>query len=156
MPNGNINRLTLRCHGIQYEADVYQVPDIFAQPTSSPLPDHVDAVREALLSFENTVPEEWKEDLQDELAKYKDGDLGPTWSHYPQDADFIPLRHNERKFQKRSAEHVTAHNNMIRFQEIAKRAGQLLQEPEPEWSFFWRSEVFLLFNDEARKQSSFQ
>jgi hypothetical protein len=156
MPNGNINRLTLRCHDIQYEEDVYQAPDIFAQPTYRSLPDHVDAVREALLSFENTVPEEWKEDLHDELAKFKDADLGPTWTHYPQDVDFISLQHNERNFQERSEEHITAHKNLKWFQEIAKRARQLFKEPEPEWSFFWRSEVFLLFNDEARKQSGFQ
>lgn len=156
MLNGNINRRTLRCHGIEYEEDVYQVPDISAQPPYPSLPDHVDAVREALLSFENTVPEEWKSYLQKEPAKYKDEDLGPTWCQYPQDADYIPLQHNELPFQQRSAEHVTAHKNMNRSQEIAKRAGRLLEEPEPEWSLFWRSRVFLLFDDEAREQSSFQ
>ncbi|KAH7395366.1 hypothetical protein DE146DRAFT_659883 [Phaeosphaeria sp. MPI-PUGE-AT-0046c] len=155
MPNGNISRQTLRCHEIHYEEDVYQAPDIPTQPTHPSLPDHVDAVREALLSFENTIPEGWKKHLHDELAKYQDDDLGPTWTHHPQDAVFIPLQHYERSFQERSAEHNTAHKNMKRFQEIANRARELLKEPEPEWSFFWRSDVFLSFNAEARKQSGF-
>lgn len=156
MPNGDISRQTLRCHNIHYEEAVYQVPDICTQPTHPSLPDHVDAVREALLSFDNTIPEGWKEDLHNELAKYQDDDLGPTWTHHPQDDVFIPLQHHERNFQERSPQHQTAHNNMKCFQEIANRARELLNEPEAEWNFFWRTGVFESFNDEARKQSCFQ
>jgi hypothetical protein len=156
MPNGNISRKALKCHDIHYEEGIYQAPDVTAQSTNRSLPDHVDAVREALLSFDGTIPQEWKKDLRDELAELGDVDFGPTWTHHPPRAAFIRVQHNERAFRERSVEHEIAHKNLKWYQEISKRARQLLEEPEPEWSFFWRSEVFLQFNDKSQKHSGFK
>jgi hypothetical protein len=152
MPNGDIGRHALQLHNIYYNEEIYQAPGVSTPSTDGPLPDHVDAVREALLSFDGTIPEEWEKDLREELDEFGDADCGPTWAHYPQDVAFIHVQHNERAFQERSAEHIIAHNNLKWFQATAKRARQLLEEPEPEWSLFWRSEVFMLFSDEARKR----
>jgi hypothetical protein len=151
MQSRNITRYTLRCHDIHYEENVYQNPDLSTQSTSRLLPDHVDAVREALLSFESIIPVEWEKDLSEESTKFEDVATYP-----PQKAAFIRMQHNERAFQERSTEHNIAHKNMQRFQQVARRAQQLLEEPEPEWSYFWRSEIFLIFNNEAQKQSGFQ
>ncbi|KAF1940462.1 hypothetical protein EJ02DRAFT_513093 [Clathrospora elynae] len=156
MPKGDISRRNLQRHGIRYEEHVYQVPDVSTQSTSRPLPDHVDAVREALLSFEGTLAEEWKKDLREELDNFKDpDDLGPTWTHLPPDAAFIRVHHYERAFQERNTENNIAHENLKWSQEIAICARQLLEEPEPEWNHFWRTKVFLQFDDKARKQSGF-
>ena len=156
MPEGDISRTALRNCGIRYDENVYQVPHASSRSTSRSLPDHVDAVREALLSFESIIPEEWKQDLSQELDEFKDANnLGPAWAHKPQTTTFIHVQHNERAFQERSAEHIIAHENLKWSHKTAKRARQLLEESEAEWSFFWRSEVFLLFSDEARKQSTF-
>ena len=53
---GDISRLNLRLHGIHYEPEVYRVHDASQQA----LLDHIDAVREGVLSFESTIPQEWK------------------------------------------------------------------------------------------------
>jgi hypothetical protein len=67
----SISRKDLEAHGIYYNADV------FTPSTSHTLPDHVDEVRKSLLSFENTIPPEWEEDLRQEFHKFGEADFGP-------------------------------------------------------------------------------
>ena len=153
---GDIRRSNLELHGIVYEPDVYQVHDLFPQSTSRAFPDQVDAVREALLSFENTIPQEWEEDLREDFAKFGKADIDPAWTHHPPSSAFIRGKHYERHLRERSADWTTAHEDLKCFEKIAKRARDLLDALEPEWNFFWRSEVFTLFSDKASKQSGFR
>jgi hypothetical protein len=156
MEKKDISRRALKRHDIRYEKTVYQDPSLSTHSTSRPLPDHVDAVREALLSFEDTIPAAWKRDLRKELTKCDDVATYPEWTQVPPKAAFVRRQHNERILHEASTEHDKAHKNVQRSQQVAKRAKQMFAEAEPEWSHFWRSEVFLLFNVEAKEQSGLQ
>jgi hypothetical protein len=150
MPNGDIRKRNLQMHNIWYTEDV------FTKSISQALPDHVDAIRESLLLFESIVPDEWQKDLRNELDSVGTADLGPAWTHHPPESAIIHMKHHQRAFQERSVEHKSAHNNLTSFQEISKRADRLLKDSESEWNFFWRRDMFMLFNDEAQKQPGFK
>jgi hypothetical protein len=151
----DISRFNLQLHGIYYEPEVYQVHDVFTQSTIPTLPDHVDAVREALLSFESTIPEVWEKDLREEFAEFGRTDIGPAWNLHPQSSAFIRGKHYERDLREHSADWKTAHENLLRFEKVAKRARGLLKDLETGWNLFWRSEIFTLYSDETRSQPGF-
>jgi hypothetical protein len=156
---GDISRENLARHGIIYDPRVYQVPKASAQSTSFALPDHIDAVREALLEFDNTIPEDWKEYLCEDFTQFVEQfgreTLGPAWSHQPPTSAFIPLKLYERNRLERSSDWTKADENIKRFEAVAKSAQGLLEDAEQEWNRFWRSSIFMSFTDEAYEQNSY-
>lgn len=146
---GDISRTNLERHGIFYERRVYQVPNASGHSTSFALPDHIDAIREGLLSFHSSIPEEWKKDLNEEFGG-KDIDLAQT--HRPPESAFITTMHHERDRSQRSADWRKADRNFKRFHNVAKHARDLHEHAEEEWNVFWRSEVFKRFRGEAHQQ----
>jgi hypothetical protein len=148
----DISRRNLELHRIYYEPEVYQVHTGSTQSTSHALPNHVDAVREILLSFESTIPQVFEKDLSKEFEKFWSADIGPAWTHRPQSSAFIGVTHAQHVSGKHSTDWETAYKNVECCGEAAKDARHLLEDPEAECNFFWRREVFTRFSDEARKQ----
>jgi hypothetical protein len=151
-PKRDISRRNLELHGIYYEPEVYKVHDGFTQSTSYALSNHVDAVREVLLSFENTIPEVFETDISKEFEKFGAADIGPAWTQRPQSSAYIRANYAQHASGKRSTNWETAYKNVECCGEAAENAQRLLEDPEAEWNLFWRKEVFTLFSDEARKQ----
>jgi hypothetical protein len=73
----DISPENLIIHGITYESDVYPVHDVSGQSTTQSLPDHVIAVGEALLSFENIIPQGWENHLRKEDANFDHANSEP-------------------------------------------------------------------------------
>jgi hypothetical protein len=153
---GDIGRENLLLHGISYEPDVYQAHNVSAQPEQFTLPDHVDAVREGLLVMEDMMPREWEQHLRKESVQYGTPDTSPEWMQYPQSPAFLFEEEHEAQTSPRSTEWTTVVKNAQRWERVAKRARDLLEFPEAEWSLFWRSDVFRLFNKEACTQQGFK
>jgi hypothetical protein len=153
---GDITRGNLVCHGISYDPRVYRPDKASTHASTLTLPDHVDAIREALLSFDRTIPEEWEEDLRDEFKKYEEENFCSTWTHQPPDSAFIRLTKRQRNRPDRSADWTKADENFKRFETVVKRVHELLEDAEAEWNVFWRSKVFMPFSDEVYHQHGYK
>lgn len=151
-----ISRENLELHRIFYHPCVYQVPYTCGQATKFALPEHVDAVRDALLSFDKIIPEDWEEHLYENFAHFGSKAPGPAWTHQPPESAFIPLKTYERNRPERSIEWTKADKNLKGFEVLAKYAQGLLQDAESEWDRFWRSRIFMSFTDEAYGQNGHQ
>jgi hypothetical protein len=147
MPNGDISRKALERHGIYYNETVSEEYHFF--------PDHVDAVRDALLSFEESIPDEWEDYLLGEFDDFGDVSVGPAWTHQPPDAAFIRVQDYERRLE-RTTEYKSAVKTLEGLQKIAKGVRQLVHEQEPEWSSFWTKHVFHQFNDTSEHYPGFK
>jgi hypothetical protein len=162
----SITRQNLEKHGVYYHPEVEQ--------PSFDLPEHVDAVREILLTFDNTVPKGallfkagWEATLQDEAYEYEQkrlnsktaesisaDDIGEALS--PPPSAVVPIRHHEADRNDRSLAWRTAENNMKSCHEVATRAGQLGADAEEGWTQFWRRHTFTITSEKAREQPGFQ
>lgn len=91
----DITRANLQLHGISYVEEVHSGDDELVQDGSHGLPDHVDAVREMLLRFEGLIPEDWRQDLDDEFEEYGSENLDPTSSLRPPTSAFFRPKYNE-------------------------------------------------------------
>jgi hypothetical protein len=147
MPTRDISRNALERHGIYYDEKVSEEPGFF--------PDHVDAVRDALLSFDGSIPDEWQDCFFGEFDEFGDASVGPAWTHQPPDAAFIRIQNYERRLE-RTEEYKIAVKTLEGLHKIAKSARQLEDEPEPEWSSFWTRHVFRQFNDTAEHYPGFK
>jgi len=149
----HISRQNLKNHNIFYEPEVYNPKDALIQFAFQTLPDHVDAVREALLTFESIVPREWENHLREEYEELKIAgraeDIGPAWTHHPPPSALVREKRYERDIQEHSVEWKAAHENLKCSESVAKRAHELLADLEAEWNHFWRARVFKVFSDEA-------
>ncbi|KAH8725392.1 hypothetical protein GQ44DRAFT_707019 [Phaeosphaeriaceae sp. PMI808] len=144
----DISRQTLESHGVFYNADVYSPPYI--------LPEHVDAVRETLLSFEGIIPEGgWIETLLGEVKKYGSDGIGIEAS-LPLDISFVPIEAYEAHSQEKSPQWHAAFENLKSCRKIAEIARELRADSEDGWMHFWRSHSFTLVSSRARDQPGFQ
>ncbi|KAF2011528.1 hypothetical protein BU24DRAFT_495696, partial [Aaosphaeria arxii CBS 175.79] len=146
----DISRDNLMRHGIYYEPNVYQGNHENTQSATHSLPDHVDAVRDGLLCMEKILPEDCDATLREELAEFGSVDIGPDWCLHPPCAALVRGKHHERMLQQSAS-----HDNLRFCERIAERAQEILMDSESEWTFFWRSEIFKLFSDEAREHPNF-
>jgi hypothetical protein len=147
----NITRKNLANHNIFYDADVCRPPCV--------LPGHVDAVREALLSFNNIVPggKGWKKTFQDELNEHKDLiSLESADSALPPDASFIPVAGYQEDLNERSPQWHTAHINMKSCVEVTQSAWELEADMEDGWTYFWRQNTFTVVSETTKSQPGFQ
>jgi hypothetical protein len=147
----DISRDTLLRHAIYYDSNVYQASHGKKRSVSYALPDHVDAVRDGLLFIEKVLPEDCEATLRDELVELGNTDIGPDWCLRPQRSAFISGQHHERMLQQ-----SPSHDNLKLCEKIAKRAQEIMEDLEPEWTFFWRDKIFRNFSDEASEQSGFR
>jgi hypothetical protein len=148
----NISRKNLESHGVYYIEDLYRPPYIL-------LPEHVDAVREVLLSFNGTVPGGgWIKTLRLEAQEYlsdQDHDIGPE-ALLPPDNSMISTEHYETDLNDRSPEWLLAYENMKSCRKVAKIARGLGRESENGWVDFWCSHTFNTASKKAREQPGFQ
>lgn len=152
----NITRQNLQLHGIHYDAEVYNGND---GPTSSirafTLPDHVDAVREILLTFSGIIPpEEWVAHLQEEFVQYGSQDIGPSSNLQPPDSAIVRLKTYETR--DTSMVYKDAFAKLKMHEEAAEEARTLLTNLEPGWQTFWREQVFKTASKDARMQPGFR
>ncbi|KAF2032460.1 hypothetical protein EK21DRAFT_87062 [Setomelanomma holmii] len=148
----NISPWNLAQHGITYESDVYLVHDIPTSPNTRTLPGHIHAVGESLLSFEHIIPREWERDLRNESADFQHENLAPDWAKHPPTSAFVDRELFERETGEHSPEWRVAHDDLKRCKSAAKEARRLNGNLEPEWSLFWRTQVFELFDNQLRRQ----
>lgn len=144
---GDISRLNLQCHDIYYH-DGTGIDPI--------LPDHVDAVREGLLTMENIVVGSWERHLHEECNKYDEADMGSSWTSSPPRSAFVQEERHHLDRGEHSAEWVLADTGLVGSHEVAKVARNRLRDSEAEWNLFWREHVFRAFSDEASKQPRFE
>ncbi|KAH7070236.1 hypothetical protein FB567DRAFT_216878 [Paraphoma chrysanthemicola] len=145
-PQRDISRSNLKTHGITFDTRIIPIHELQEQSTARALPEHIAAVGEALLTFENIIPQGWKRHLEKEAAtfNYESPDLpGST---------FVSEEQFEIDLGEHSQEWLLAHQNLKYCNKVAKDAQKLIGNQEPEWSLFWRNEVFVLFNTHIKKQ----
>lgn len=141
---GDISRENLQRHGIIYDENTY-LPDDPNATSEDRLPDHVDALREALLSLSSVIHEDWKEIFDEEFEQH-DNAMG-EWTEQlqpPESAYFTPRRYELRN---PSQESKTAHANNENCKNIAKAARKRAIELETGWSFFHRKNIFGDFDE---------
>ena len=153
---GDISRDNLLRLGIFFEPVVYEIHYVSTLPGKFIIPNHVVAIREGLLVMENIVPRGWENHLRNEFAQFGTPGIGPVQSHHPQSSAFLSEKQYELDLQQRSKEWETANETFKRWEKVAERARKLCEDPEAEWNFFWRSEIFMLFSEEARMQAGFK
>jgi hypothetical protein len=146
----DISRESLVRHNIHYEANVYRANHANTKSPTHALPDHVKAVRDGLLCMEKILPEDCDATLREELAKHGSVNVGPDWCLHPEKSAFTRGKHHERMLQQSSF-----HDNLRFCEQVAERAKEILEDSEDEWTFFWRSRIFELFDDEARTHPGF-
>lgn len=154
----DITRKNLQEHGISYDERVYHCQDEATHSNESySLPDHVDAVREALLTFEGIVPEKgWEEYLDIEFKEYGSEDIGPAWNLQPPASAIIRQKSYERDLRNRSAKSDAAHNRLVDCERVAELARESLKKPESGWKSLWISEVFRPSSKKARSHPGYR
>ncbi|KAF2187554.1 hypothetical protein K469DRAFT_748837 [Zopfia rhizophila CBS 207.26] len=147
----DITRKNLKLHSIYYDEKVYHGYDEPAQRDGCyTLPDHVDAVREALLTFEGIVPQGgWEDHLHDEFMEYGSENIGPAWNLQPPTSAIVCQKKYQRDLRKPGAEWQAAYDILEDYLKVAKVARASLAEAEGGWKHFWRSKMFRISNDEA-------
>ncbi|KAF1845079.1 uncharacterized protein K460DRAFT_365983 [Cucurbitaria berberidis CBS 394.84] len=154
----DITRETLRLHDIHYDEEVYRGRDeltLTQRPDAVILPDHVEAVREALLTFEGLVPHNWERHLLDEFVEHGSEGIGPSWNLQPPGSAIIPKKAYEFGLRSSDFSWAPAHNALKDDEKLAETARQMLADAESGWKLFWRSKLFRNFSDEACKQPGF-
>jgi hypothetical protein len=144
---GDISPQNLQSHGIYYDAEIYEPSYI--------LPEHVDAVREILLSFKGTLSDNWISTLQREAKEYGSEGLSPEALQPPESA-LVPTQEYEADLNDRNPEWLAAHTNMKSCAKVAEIARQQEKESEEGWVHFWRSHTFTIASEKARDQPGFQ
>ncbi|CAO2657104.1 Nn.00g032300.m01.CDS01 [Neocucurbitaria sp. VM-36] len=148
---GDISRKNLESHGVYYDEELYHPPYI--------LPEHVDVVREILLSFSGTVPRGgWEETLRQEALQYvsneKNYKLGPE-AVLPPNTSLVSTEDYEADLNDRSPEWRVAYENLKSCRKVAKIACNLGPDSEDGWVHFWRSHTFTVASEKAREQPGF-
>jgi hypothetical protein len=139
----DITRANLEVHDISYVEKVYSGDDELVQDGSLGLPDHVDAVREMLLRFEGLIPEDWRQDLNDEFEEYKSDIFDPTSSLRPPTSAFFRPKYTEDADP--GPEFKAVRVKLKTYARTAEEARGLYDNPEAGWCHFWRSELFKTF-----------
>jgi hypothetical protein len=151
---GDISRKNLGEHGVFYNESVYL--------SQYDIPEHVDAVREILLSFESTVPQGgWETTLQEEAAKYKTNqDHGPEEvievALLPPELSLVPVKHHEIDREDRSPEWRAAVENLRNCEKVAELARHLDAHAENGWQGFWERHTFTVANEKVHNHPGHQ
>jgi hypothetical protein len=150
---GDIGRENLERHRIIYDEQTYLSDDSNATPEDR-LPDHVDALREALLSLSSVIPDDWKETFDKELEHYGDAIIGLI-EHLqpPESAYFTPPRYELRNPSQQS---ITAHENNEKCKKIAEAARNRAKEAEAGWTAFHRKHIFGDFDEEDHSRTEIE
>ena len=144
----DISRENLEAHRIFYNDQV--------ECSSRNLPEHVDAVRETLLSFENIVPSgRWQTTLRKEAEKYGSEQICAEALH-PTAFSLVLLESHEVDRPRNNPLWNRAFENLCDCQEVAKEAQGLSIDAEDGWTLFWRNNTFTLASQKARKHPGFQ
>jgi hypothetical protein len=153
MSEGDISRKNLQRHGIIYDEDTYSSDDPNTTPEDR-LPDHVDALREALVSLSSLIPDDWKELFDDEHEHY-DNTIEGRIEHLqpPESAYFTPRRY---EFRNPSQESMTAHANNKKCKEIAEKARKGAKEAETGWTHFHRKHIFRDFDEDDHSKTEIE
>lgn len=144
---GDISRLNLERHDIYYHDGT---------GIDLPLPHHINAVREGLLTMEDIVPGSWKWQLYEERIRYNEANMGSTWAQSPPESAFVQEERHHLDRKKPSAKWELADMSLVGCHEIATMARSHLKDSEAEWNSFWRKHIFRLFSDEASKHPRFE
>lgn len=153
---GDISKDNLERHGIIYDEKVYtrnQEDPKASDSQDSNLPDHVDALREALLAFAGIIPEDWKEIFDDEFEQYGRVIDEKEYLLPPAEAYFTPLRYELRNPTPRS---TAAHENNERCEKIAIAARKRAKEAEAGWTHFLRKKIFRDFDEEKNSRTEIE
>jgi len=145
---GDISRNNLQKHGIYYYEEVlYPYLE---------LPEHVEAVREILLSIEVNVPDGgWGDTLREEPEVYRYHELHPEALNPPDSPSIITTAH-EKGLGIRSPEWHAAYEDLESSEKVAKLARGLEADSEEGWVHFWRSNIFTIVGDRTHNQPGFQ
>ncbi|OAL50254.1 hypothetical protein IQ07DRAFT_680569 [Pyrenochaeta sp. DS3sAY3a] len=176
-PQRSISRKNLESHEIFYDEEVHR--------RTYPLPKHVDAVREILLSFDAILPGGgWKKTLDKELEKEKafqkkrkqkqlsrkkpeeedtlHKDLEqckpggiPRMTLQPPRSSWIPIASHEKDSNSPSPRWHAAYANLKECLELSKTAQSLELDAEDEWALFWRSKIFEVVSSKTRDEPGF-
>ncbi|KAL9087713.1 MAG: hypothetical protein Q9165_006480, partial [Trypethelium subeluteriae] len=179
-PPGSISRRNLERHGIIYHEKVYicddrvedqsedsATTDAESDCVESGLPSHVNALREALLTFSDIIPEDWRELFDDESKQYSSGfdeEQGTGWnaskkrtqideveSVQPPAAAYFTSRRYELRWP--SPQSTVAHENNERCKKIADAARKRAKEAEAAWAHFLRRRIFRDFDEENNSRT---
>ncbi|KAH7078108.1 hypothetical protein BKA63DRAFT_602099 [Paraphoma chrysanthemicola] len=145
-PQRDISRSNLEIHGITFDTRIFPIHESQKQSATRSLPEHIAAVGEALLTFENIIPQGWERHLEKEATTFNNESPDLPGSAFVSEEQF------EIDLGEHSQEWLLAHQNLKYCNKVAKDAQKLIGNQEPEWSLFWRNEVFVLFNTQIRKQ----
>ena len=144
-----LSRSILESHGIFYDPKLYCFRDIT-------LPDHVDAVKEMLLSFEKILPDgSWKIFLEQELQQYGSDEFNHE-SLQPQASSWITSKVYETEFKPPNGERKIAHKNLLHCEKIAVKARRLDTSSENSWEKFWRETTFTHESEKSRERPGYQ
>ena len=142
---GNISRKNLEEHGVFYDETVSR--------SHYNIPEHVDAVREILLSFESIIPQVgWEKTLQTEAAEYETNpEYGPEEViegalRHPK-SSLIPVKHHETDRIDRSPEWRDAFENLKSCEKVAELARRLDAAAENGWQGFWERHTFTVASE---------
>ncbi|KAF2702903.1 hypothetical protein K504DRAFT_495952 [Pleomassaria siparia CBS 279.74] len=155
MTTSRCTREGLKQYNIFYYEDVHvdkQDNDGPFRFRSYTLPDHVDAVRETLLTFENLIPKARGLDLDREFKEQKLDDFGANWSLQPppsallrDEAYHLSNIHEARK----NLDEIKAH------EQVAKDAHRLPADSGSEWQLFWKGKIFRNFHEDICASSTY-
>jgi hypothetical protein len=143
----DISTTNLMRHSIHYDPKVHQGNDANSQSMANSLPDHVDAVRAGLLFMQKIIPENWDATLRKELAQHGTADIGPEWCLHPPES----AKHHGRWHQQ-----SPLRDNLSFCESVVGDADRIQDDSEDEWTLFWRTKIFRLFNDERRVDSGLE
>jgi hypothetical protein len=154
---GDISRENLERHGIVYDEKVYacdhQEDNAFSNLGSS-IPDHVDALREALLEFSSIIPDDWKEIFDDEFKQYGSKISEEKDRLQPSATAYFTLQRYE--LRRPSPQSTAAHENNERCKKIAEAARKRAKEAEAGWTHFLRTNVFGDFDGENNSRTEIE
>ena len=127
----DISRENLKRHGIIYDEEVYSCDyedDNESSNLGSSLSDHVEALREALLSFSSIITDDWKELFDNEIEQYageileKQEYLQPSAAAY-----FTPRRYELRSPSQQSTAARENNEHCKRIAESARKRARKLR-----------------------------
>lgn len=152
MDNADVSRRDLALHRIFFFEDFSREDE---QQYHSPLPDHVGAVREALLMFNELLPPDLESRFEKEVAEIRSGDRDDSWMLRPPNTAYIP---SEPSFDHDAwcNQVEAAKSRLEKDVEVAEAARKLRNNAaETEWNDFWRSTVFAPFSNEAKQNPKY-
>lgn len=170
-----LSREILKSHRIHFDENYVYDPE---NPQSEQLPEHVDAVRQALLSFEcSVVGGRWKQHFENEATKYAPEKVAsnpqenlasdaheeavsevlmPKEARLPEDSFQVPLKGWETDNEKDNPEWNAVKVSLQKCGKVAEHARTLDASPEDRWTYFWRDIAFKYVSETRQNHTGFQ